>query len=473
MYIFICNNPFCGSPKKDDYKEVAESSANSNNIENNRAAKNYSNYCSSCHGEKMEMFVDRKWKHGSSVEDLMNGIKNGYADEGMPAFKETFTDEEIKELAQYIKKGISNLDEYNFDDIPVSNIFQSESLTVKLDTVATGINVPWGMAFLPDDTMLITDRNGSLYRVKNKNKQKITGGPDVVAEGQGGLMDVVLHPDFEKNNYIYISYSKGKKEGNKTLATTAVMRAKLNGTSLSGKKIIFEALPYQFTKHHYGSRLVFDGNGYLFISVGERGKENENPQTIKNNALGKIHRVNDDGSIPTDNPFKDDSGKATSIYSYGHRNPQGMALHPKTGILWENEHGPRGGDEINIINKAKNYGWPVTSYGVDYDGTVITEKTTAEGIEDPILYWIPSIAPSGMAFVTGNRYKPWNGSILTGSLRFKYLNLSYLEGNRVIKEEKLLKNIGRVRDVRMGPDGYIYVGVEEPASAVFRLIPVE
>ncbi|AWH85509.1 hypothetical protein HYN59_10465 [Flavobacterium album] len=435
-------------------------------------AENYATYCAGCHGEKMNAFVDRDWKHGSTLKDLMKSIKTGWPDDGMPAFAKTFSDKETEELAEYILTGIKERKEYDFNDRPTSDIFKSESMTVKLEPVATGIDVPWGMAFLPDRGILVTERGGKLYKVFNKQKQEIKGVPAVVAEGQGGLLDIALHPDFANNQLIYFSYSKPHPD-NKRLATTAVMRAKLGRGGLSEQQIIFEALPYAPTRHHYGSRLVFDGKGHLFVSVGERGNEKENPQNTNNNQLGKIHRINDDGSIPADNPIKDKSGKVTSLYTYGNRNPQGLALNPFTGELWENEHGPRGGDEINIMQPGKNYGWPLTSYGINYDGTTITDKTTAQGIIDPQLYWIPSIGPSGMAFVTGHKYKPWKGAVLSGSLRFQYLNLSYLDGNKITKEEKLLKNIGRVRDVRMGPDGYIYVAVEKPAAAIYKLIPVE
>jgi glucose/arabinose dehydrogenase len=433
--------------------------------------ENYAAYCAGCHGEKMEAFTDRDWKHGSSLKDLVKGIKNGWPDEGMPAFAETFSDKEIEELAGYILTGIKSRKEYDFDDTPKSDIYKSEKLAVKIEPVAIGISVPWGIAFLPDGGLLVTDRGGKMYRVFNKQKQEIKGVPDVVAQGQGGLLDVALHPDFAKNQLIYFSYSKPHND-NKRLATTAVMRAKLGRGGLTEQKIIFEAQPYAPTRHHYGSRLVFDNKGFLFVSVGERGNEKENPQTTDNNQLGKIHRINDDGTIPADNPVKDKSGKVTTLYTYGNRNPQGMAFHPETGALWENEHGPRGGDEINILQAGKNYGWPLTSYGINYNGTTITDKTTAPGINDPLHYWIPSIGPSGLAFITGDRYKPWKGALLSGSLRFQYLNLSYLEGDKIVKEEKLLKNIGRVRDVRMGPDGYIYVAVEEPAAAIYKLVPV-
>jgi len=435
-------------------------------------AENYATYCSGCHGEKMDAFTDRNWKHGNKLTDLMKAIKNGYADEGMPAFAKTFTDKEIKELSEYILKGIKNVEAYNFDNAPVSATFKSDRLTVTLDTIATGIKVPWSMAFLPDGAMLVTDRNGKLYYVKDKQKQEIKGVPDVLAEGQGGLFEILLHPDFAKNSIIYLSYSKPKKANGKLLATTAIMRAKLSGNSLTDQLVIFEALPYAPTRHHYGGKMVFD-KGDLYISVGERGNEQQNPQSLNDNQLGKIHRLKEDGTIPTDNPFKDKDGKATSLYCYGNRNPQGLAIHPVTGALWETEHGPRGGDEINIITPGINYGWPLTSYGINYDGKPITDKATAKGIKAPELYWVPSIAPSGMAFLTSNVYKPWKGALLVGSLRFKYLNLCYLDGNKVIGQEKLLKNIGRLRDVRVGPDGYIYVAIEEPTAAVYKLIPVQ
>lgn len=431
-------------------------------------AENYGNYCAGCHGGKMDAFVDRDWKHGSGLNDMIKGIKEGYPDEGMPGFAKALNDKEIKELAEYIIEGIKNRKAYDFDAVQKTGIFKSEKLTVKLDTIATGLDVTWGMAFLPDGSILATERDGKLYQIKDRKNTEITGVPDVVAQGQGGLLDVALHPDFAKNQFIYLSYSKPKAGK----ATTAVMRARLKGNELTEQQVIFEALPYSSTGHHYGSRLVFDKDNYLFISVGERGNERENPQSL-DNALGKIHRVRDDGSIPADNPFKGKDGKSTSLYTYGNRNPQGMVLHPVTGALWETEHGPRGGDEINIITPGINYGWPLTSYGINYDGTTLTDKTTAPGIKEPVKYWIPSIAPSGNAFVTGDRYKPWKGALLTGSLRFRYLNITYLDGIKVIGEEKLLQNIGRLRDVRVGPDGYIYVAVEDRNGSIFRLIPVD
>ncbi|SOD79674.1 PQQ-dependent sugar dehydrogenase [Spirosoma fluviale] len=435
------------------------------------ARENYTTYCSSCHGEKVEAFVDRKWKHGNAKSDLTKSISEGYPDLGMPTWKATLSASEIDALADLITESLKTVDQYKFTSKPTSNLFPSEGQTVKLDTIATGLSSPWGLAFLPNDELLITDRSGDIYRVdKSHQKVKVTGGPTVLAEGQGGLLDVVLHPDFAKNQLVYFSYSAVKTEGDQKLSTTAVMCAKLTGTTLTDQKVIFEALPYSKTRHHYGSRMTFDNKGYLFVSVGERGNEKENPQTITND-LGKVHRLHDDGRIPADNPFVNDKTARASIYSYGHRNPQGMMKHPVTGDIWTNEHGPRGGDELNIVKKGSNYGWPVISYGINYDGKPITALSAKEGMEQPLTYWLPSIAPSGMVFVNSAKYPGWKNNILIGSLRFQYLNRCVMNGNKVVKQEKLLPNIGRVRNIKQGPDGYLYVSVEDPGYA-FRLMPV-
>ncbi|MBO0947183.1 PQQ-dependent sugar dehydrogenase [Fibrella forsythiae] len=435
------------------------------------ARENYEQYCSSCHGEKVEAFVDRNWKHGKAKSDLVKSITGGYPDLGMPTWSPTLNEQEISEMADLILESLKNVDQYKFTSKPTSNVFTTEGMTVKLDTVASGLKSPWGLAFMPDGGMIITDRAGDVYRVDKANrKTKLTGGPMVLVEGQGGLLDVELHPDFAKNQLVYMSYSAFRQEGSDKLSTTAVMRAKLVGDALTDQKIIFEALPYSKTRHHYGSRLKFDKQNFLYVSVGDRGNEKENPQSL-DRGPGKIHRLHDDGRIPADNPFLNEKKERTSVYSYGHRNPQGMALNPATGQIWTNEHGPRGGDEVNIIKKAANYGWPVICYGINYDGKPITNLSAKEGMEQPLTYWLPSIAPSGMAFVDGAKYPGWKNNLMVGSLRFQYLNRCVLEGNKIVKQETILKNIGRLRNVDMGPDGYLYVSVEDPGY-VFRLLPV-
>ena len=435
------------------------------------ARQNYEQYCSSCHGEKVEAFVDRKWQHGKEKSDLTKSIAAGYPDLGMPTWSGILDEKEIAEMTDLILESLKNVDQYKFATKPTSNIFTSEGLTVKLDTVVSGLKSPWGLAFLPNGGMLVCDRSGEIYRVDNANKKtKLTGGPTVLAEGQGGLLDVELHPQFAQNGLVYFSYSAVKQEEADKLSTTAVMRAKLVGDELTDQKIIFEALPYAKTRHHYGSRLQFDRRNFLYITVGDRGNEQQNPQSLERDG-GKVHRLHDDGRIPADNPFVNAAKIRTSVYSYGHRNPQGMTLHPTTGAIWTHEHGPRGGDEVNIIKKSANYGWPVICYGINYDGKPITNLSAKEGMEQPLTYWLPSIAPSGMAFVEGSKYPGWKGNLLVGSLRFQYLNRCVVEGGKIVKQENILKNIGRVRNISTGPDGYLYVSVEEPGY-VFRLLPV-
>ena len=464
---FTVFNNAC-STKNNTFKTPVTNSAvtASNDVE-----KNYTNYCAGCHGEKLDAFVDRKWKFGNSRENIFTGIKNGYPNAGMPAYKKAFSDQQIYDLTDFILKGIKNRVRYDFGDNTKQNVFISEEQNIQLDTIARGFKIPWSIAFLPNEELLVTEKNGGLYKItNNRTKIPIENSPEVVADGQGGLMDIILHPNFKENNLIYISYSK-RNENNESLTTTAIMMARLAGNKLENNKIIFEALPYSTTRHHYGGKMVFANDGLLYFSVGERGNEKQNPQSTSND-LGKIHRIKDDGSIPADNPFSNAGGKKSSLYTYGNRNPQGLALNPFTNQIWEHEHGPRGGDEINIILPGKNYGWPAISYGINYDGTVLTKNTALPGMEQPLHYWVPSIAPSGMAFVTGNKYKGWQGTLLVGSLKFKYLNKCTIKNNKVISEELLLKNIGRLRDVRMGPDGFIYIAVENPGY-VFKLLPVD
>ena len=445
---------------------VAAASIMSLRTKEEPAEKSYTQYCASCHGEKVEAFVDRTWKHGNSKAQIIASISNGYPELGMPTWKETISAKEIEKLADLIIENLAGVEQYKFKNKPTSNIFTSENTTVVLDTIAKGLDSPWGFAQLPTLDYLITDRSGTLYLVDQKqHKTPITGTPAVMAKGQGGLLDIVLHPNYASNGWIYMTYSKFKTEGGQFLTSTGVVRGKIKNNQWVESQDLFESLPYTKTFHHFGSRLAFDKNGLLFFSVGERGMEKDFPQALDNDN-GKIHRIKDDGGIPTDNPF----AKTThpTIFSYGQRNPQGLTLNPSTGAIWETEHGPRGGDEINIIRAAKNYGWPVITYGINYDGKPISPISKKEGMEQPVAYYIPSIAPSGLTFVTGNKYKNWKGNLMIGSLRYNYMNRCVIENNKVVKQEKVLVNLGRMRNVKMGLDGYIYVGTENPGM-VFRV----
>jgi len=334
------------------------------------------------------------------------------------------------------------------------------------ELVVSGIQNPWGMVFLPNGGILITEKAGKLLLYKSGKTTEIDNVPKVYLRGQGGLLDIKLHPDYEENGWLYLSYasSNGSSKG----GNTTIMRAKLSKNSLIEKQLLYKAKPNTTKGQHFGSRLEFDDDGFLYFSVGDRGNRDVNPQDITKDG-GKIYRIHDDGRIPKDNPFVSQSGAKTAVYSYGHRNPQGLVKHYETGQLWEHEHGPRGGDEINIVQKGKNYGWPIITYGINYSGTKITDKTSKTGMEQPVYQWTPSIAPCGMTFVTSEKYPNWKGNLLVGSLAFQYLERLVIENNKVVYREKLLDGMGRLRSVRQAPDGFIYVGIE--GKGIYRLMP--
>ncbi|MEL6674454.1 MAG: PQQ-dependent sugar dehydrogenase [Bacteroidota bacterium] len=355
--------------------------------------------------------------------------------------------------------------------LETEEVIRSEKLDFRVETVVADLDIPWAMAFLPNGDMLFTERKGSLRLVQQGelHPKPIGGVPKVRARGQGGLLDLELHPQYAENGWIYLSYSspiEGDEPGEG--ANTALMRAKIKDHQLVEQEVIFKALPNYRQSHHYGGRIIFDQEGYLYLSVGDRGGRDEN-QTLTN-YRGKIFRLNDDGSIPEDNPFVEEAGAVTAIWSWGHRNPQGLSLHPETGEVWEHEHGPKGGDELNLIQKGRNYGWPTITYGINYIGTKITDETHREGMEQPQTYWVPSIAPCGMDFVEDEQYGAWQGNILIGSLSFRYLERVELKGHEVVHQEKLLEGIGRVRAIEQAPDGYMYVAIEGPGKIV-RLVP--
>mgnify|MGYP005823243341 FL=1 len=281
--------------------------------------------------------------------------------------------------------------------------------------------------------------------------------PEITLRGQGGLMDIEKHPNFKENRLIYFTYASSEGEGSG--ANTTLMSAKFENNTLTNQKVLYKAAPNSRKGQHFGSRIVFDKENHVYFSVGDRGNRDENPQDITRDC-GKIYRLNDDGTIPNDNPFVDVDNAKKAIFSYGHRNPQGMEINPFTNEIWSHEHGPKGGDEINIVQKGKNYGWPIISYGVNYSGTKFTEITEKEGMEQPLHYWTPSIAPSGMAFINSDKYPNWNGNLLVGSLKFEYIANCTLENGIVIKEEKILEGLGRVRSIEQGNDGFMYVGIE-------------
>ncbi|NGP87549.1 PQQ-dependent sugar dehydrogenase [Fodinibius halophilus] len=348
----------------------------------------------------------------------------------------------------------------------------SDPPTYTVQTVTTEISVPWGMAWLPDGDMLITERDGAIWRYSDGQllNEPLDGVPEVWARSQGGLLDIAVHPNYSQNGWVYITYSSPKGGGG---ANTALMRAKLNEdrTKLIDKELLYKAEPNTQRGQHFGSRIEFDGEGYVYFGIGDRGNRDVNPQDITRDA-GKIYRLYDDGGIPEDNPFVDMEEAKKAIFAYGIRNPQGMDMHPQTGELWEHEHGPRGGDEVNIIRAGNNYGWPIISYGINYSGTEFAEDTARAGMEQPEWYWDPSIAPSGMTFVTSEKYPDWQGDLLVGSLKFGYIVRCIVENNTITREEILFRDIGRTRNIKQGPDGYIYIATEGD-NGIVRLVPKE
>lgn len=341
-------------------------------------------------------------------------------------------------------------------------------------TVAQGLVHPWGLAFLPDGRMLVTERPGRVRLVEPDGavSEPLAGAPNVYAAGQGGMLDIALDPDFAENRWVYISYAGSTATGaGPGGANTEVARARLVDGRFEDLEVVFRAKPKTPGTAHYGSRLLFLPDGTLLITLGDRYRYMQEAQNPGNH-LGALVRIDPDGGIPADNPFVDSDDAMPDVYTYGHRNAQGLALHPETGIPWMHEHGPRGGGEVNILEPGANYGWPAITYGIDYSGAIISEETHAPGMEQPLVYWDPSIAPSGMAFYTGDRFPEWRGDLFIGALAGRHLRQLVLDGDHVVRQEELLTDLGeRIRDVRDGPDGYLYLLTDNPQGRILRLEP--
>ncbi len=436
--------------------------------------ENYQEFCASCHGDKVKKFITRdKWVYGEDRESMFKVIKFGADKDGMPAYQEALSNQEIYDIVDYILAAVENKKSEEFSSGENNDVvFHSEGMKLKLELITEEAESPWGITQSSDGILFFTDKQGILFAKKgNEPAVKIKGLPEVKFRGQGGLMDVKLHPDFDGNKKIYLTYSK-PHPSNEDLSTTVLFSGEIENDQIKNGKDIFIAQPYENTSRHFGSRIIFDNDGYLFLSVGERGRRDEYPQKLDNH-LGKIIRLNDDGTAPEDNPFYDQPNAKNEVFSYGHRNPQGLCYDPINNIIYDNEHGPRGGDEINKVEAAKNYGWPVITYGINYVGTKITDLTHKEGMEQPEHYWVPSIAVCGMDFITSDKYPGWKGDILSGSLKFDYLNRNDLnEDGEFVKEEKLFPTIGRMRSVSQCADGYIYFGVESPGK-IYRIVPIQ
>lgn len=435
------------------------------------ADEHYQSFCASCHGPDMSgglgpALNDDKWIHGGSEADIARVIREGVAKAGMPAWGKSLSEADIRALVILIRErahaGTSA------DSGGDRQIYSAAGHKFSLEKVASAPGELWSMDFLDPETIIATQKDGVLWLFKNGERQgPVANVPEVWNNQQGGLLEVQRHPD-ASSDWIYLTLSDPGKGG----AMTKVVRGKLNGLKWVEQQTIFAAAPEFYTDAgvHFGSRMVFQ-DSYVYFSIGDRGKQELAQDVTYPN--GKIHRLHDDGRVPKDNPFANTPRAVTSIWSYGHRNPQGLALQPKTGTLWVAEHGPRGGDEINRIVKGGNFGWPVVTYGMNYNGTPITHQTTKEGIEQPKHYWVPSIAVSEIDFYTGNQFPLWRDHLIIGSLAKEQLRLVRMEGERVVGDELLLQGRGRIRDVADGPDGFPYVVLNKPDGTIYRLVPVK
>ncbi|KMT64056.1 PQQ-dependent sugar dehydrogenase [Catenovulum maritimum] len=442
----------------------------------------YQDNCASCHGKNLQggmggSLIDASWKHGSSDDEVSRSIKYGKPDLGMPAWQHTLSDEQIRSMVVFIREQAFLAKQHGSTNSlkPEPKIFQSKQHNFKLELIESFDETVWAVSFTNTGQMFITEKQGRLWfkPTETSDKVLIKGTPDIWLRGQGGLLDVVPHPDYDSNGWIYLSYAKQSNDG-KNIGMTAVSRGKINKASWVNEQNIYTAeTNLQIaTGAHFGSRIVLD-KGYLYFSIGDRGKKEMAQDLSKPN--GKIHRLHDDGRVPLDNPFVNSPNALKTIYSYGHRNPQGLALDTQSNKIWSTEHGPRGGDEINLIKPGINYGWPKITYGINYSGTPISDKTALPGMAQPKHYWVPSIATAGVEFYRGEKFSDWKHNFLVTGMSAQELRRIVIKDENVIQDEVLIKNQGRVRDVAVSPSGDIYVAINQQnkkQGKIFKLVPV-
>nr|WP_321484616.1 PQQ-dependent sugar dehydrogenase [uncultured Draconibacterium sp.] len=437
----------------------------------------YGQNCASCHGANLgggnaASLVDGIWQFGAEDGYVFRNIKFGIAHLGMPSYEAALNDGEIRAIMSYIRESENKV---GAQKPPIAKEIETLDYKIDVEIFAEGLEVPWAIDFIDENVALITERPGRLRVVENGKllDDPVKNTPEVLNEGQGGLLDVAVDPDYNENGWIYLAYSHELTsgfDGNRSPAMTRIVRGKIENNSWTDEEVLFEAAhdSYRTTRHHYGCRIVFDPQGHLYFAIGDRGAGYQAQDfTLPN---GKVHRINKDGSIPEDNPFVDEDGAVKSLFSLGNRNIQGMAIHPGTGELWVTEHGPMGGDELNLIESGKNYGWETITYGRNYNGTIITEETHRPGMEQPNLYWRPSIAVCGLDFYRGDLFGKWKNKLLVGALKYEEVRLLQIEGDNVVHQEVIVKNQGRVRDVSSGPEGAIYVVLNKPGT-VIKLMP--
>lgn len=434
----------------------------------------YEKHCMICHGRDLQgglggsLIDGSSWKRVGDDLSFIDYVLSGDVDTSMPAFEDVLSRPEIRSLEIYIDE--KRLQEANIgSDSKGSGVYESGAYSFELETVVDGLETPWSVAFISEGEMLITEKKGQLrHFADGELHDSVEGIPETWVSRQGGLLEVALHPEYADNGWVYLSYSA---LGNGREGMTRVVRGRIVDNVWQNEEVIFEAPEetHSSAGFHFGSRIAFQ-DGYLFFSVGDRGRQND----AQNLSLpgGKIHRIYDDGRVPEDNPFVGVGGSFPTIWSYGNRNAQGLDFHPLTGELWESEHGPRGGDEINVIERGVNYGWPVITYGMNYNGSPITDKTEAPGMAQPRHYWTPSISVCGIDFYEGDVFPEWKYDLFVGGLKSNQLHRLEIENGEVLSDTIVLKGAGRVRDVASGPDGHLYLVLNSPDEVV-RLVPTK
>jgi glucose/arabinose dehydrogenase len=439
----------------------------------------YATNCASCHGVRMEggsapSMLDDVWVNGSDDESLARSIRVGNLEKGMPAWSAVMSERDIRAMVIFIREQRAKANAVEIPKPAESITVASQLHNYRLNTWIPGLDDPWSLAFLPDGRALVTEKRGRLTVITNGQlaAKPVAGVPDVDSRSQAGLFDVVPHPDFARNGWIYLAYSDPRTNADgKSVSLTRIIRGQLRDNTLVDQQTVFAAPLADYPSSggvHFGGRIAFDRAGFLYFTIGERGRmENAQDLTVP---MGKVHRLFDDGRVPPDNPFVNDPKADHTIWSYGHRNPQGLAFHPGTGELYDAEHGPRGGDEVNLIRPGRNYGWPVITYGMNYDGSPIAESTAKPGLEQPVHYWVPSIAPCGINFYTGELFPKWKNHLFVASLAVEELHRLELDGDKVVAEEVVFKGLGRIRHVITGPDGALYVLLPK---RIARLTPAD
>ncbi len=449
-------------------------------IRTGTVAERYTELCANCHGANMEggqapSMLDDIWVYGGDDESLARSIRNGFPEKGMPAWGAAIPEKEIRAMVIYIHEQRAKFqrDQTAFARPTGPMTVKSQLHGYRLETWVDDVKEPWSLAFLPGNRALITEKKGRLMLVENGrlNPRPIEGVPEVDNNGQAGLFDVVPHPDYERNGWLYFAYSDPQTDNGRKVSLTRIIRGKVRDGALVEQQTIYRG-PLEYHRNaggvHFGGRIAFDRQGYLYFTIGERG-EGTNAQDLAR-PTGKVHRLFDDGRVPPDNPFARKAGAAPSIWSYGHRNPQGLAFDPRNDDLYDLEHGPRGGDELNLVEKGKNYGWPVITYGMNYNGTAMTDITHKDGMEQPVVYWVPSLAVCGMNFYTGDLFPKWKNHLFIASLAAEELRRLEIRDQQVVTQEVLFKDLGRIRHVITGPDGALYVLLP---TRIARMSPAE